>query len=174
MQVLVTAGRFVAEKDFPTLLRAFAILRARRPLGLLILGDGDLRTQLVELANDLGISRDIAMPGFAGNPFAYLARGDVFVLSSISEGLPTVLVEAMACGTPVVSTDCQSGPAEILDGGRYGPLVPVGDAEALAAAIESELDHPTDADMLKARARQFSGEAAATAYLALAASIATP
>jgi glycosyltransferase involved in cell wall biosynthesis len=107
------------------------------------------------------------MPGFMKNPFAYMTRARVFVLSSVDEGFANVIVEAMACGTPVVSTDCPSGPSEILDGGRYGLLVPVSDSKALAAAIEQQLDQPTPADLLRARAREFSVEASADAYLRL-------
>ena len=116
-------------------------------------------------ARVLAIDRDVALLGFVENPLALVARASVFALSSIHEGFGNVLVEAMACGTPVVSTDCPSGPSEILDGGRYGPLVPVGDHVALAAAIEQQLDQPTPAEMLRARASEFSVEASAGAYL---------
>ncbi len=92
------------------------------------------------------------MPGFVDNPYAFMARAAVFVLSSTYEGLPGVLIEALACGCPVVSTDCPSGPREILDQGRFGPLVPVGDDAALAAAIEDVLDHPPPAERSRARA----------------------
>jgi glycosyltransferase involved in cell wall biosynthesis len=133
--VVLGVGRLTTAKDFPTLLRAFALVRAQRPARLMILGEGELRAELERLAEQLGIAEDFALPGFAQNPYPYLKRAAVFVLSSRWEGLPTVLVEALALGTPVVSTDCPSGPAEILDGGRLGTLVAVGDASALAAAI---------------------------------------
>jgi glycosyltransferase involved in cell wall biosynthesis len=133
--VILGAGRLTTPKDFPTLLRAFALVRAQRPARLMILGEGELRADLERLAEQLGIAEDFALPGFVQNPYPYLKRAAVFVLSSRWEGLPTVLVEALALGTPVVSTDCPSGPAEILDGGRLGTLVAVGDASALAAAI---------------------------------------
>lgn len=165
--VLLGIGRLEPQKDFATLFNAFARVHRKRHVRLILLGEGSLRASLEHLAQTLGISGDVLMPGFMENPFAYLSRSSVFVLSSIHEGFGNVLVEAMACGTPVVSTDCPSGPAEILGGGRYGPLVPVGDAEALATAIETQLDHPTPVDLLKARAREFSVEAAAAAYLEL-------
>ena len=106
----------------------------------------------------------MALPGFVANPFAYMARAAVFALSSINEGLPGVLIQAMACGCPVVSTDCPSGPAEILAGGRYGRLVPPGDDAALAAAILATLDAPPAAMSLRARAGFFSVERAVAQY----------
>lgn len=105
------------------------------------------------------------MPGFSENPFAYMARAAVFVLSSGYEGLPGVLIQAMACGCPVVSTDCPSGPREILQDGRYGPLVPVHDDEALATAIETVLDKPPDRAWLSARAAEYSVDRAVDQYL---------
>jgi glycosyltransferase involved in cell wall biosynthesis len=165
--VVLAVGRLEAQKDFATLLRAFALLRQRRPVRLIIMGEGSQRPQLEQLAQALGIDHDVSMAGFTENPFAFMARANVFVLSSIHEGFGNVVVEAMACGTPVVSTDCPSGPSEILDGGRYGPLVPGGEPVALSAAIEQQLDHPTPAAALRARAREFSVEASADAYLKL-------
>lgn len=138
--VALTAGRLEHQKDHPTLLRAFAQVRAKRPARLMILGEGPDRPLLAALAQELGIADDVALPGFADNPFAYMKHAKVFVLSSLFEGLPTVLIEALACGAPVVSTDCPSGPREILAGGRYGQLVPVGDVAALAHALEGALD----------------------------------
>jgi len=137
--VLVAVGRLQVQKDYPTLLHAFARVRRTRPLRLLILGEGKERPALEALINELRVERDVSLPGFVMNPFAYMSRASLFVLSSRWEGLPTVLIEALCCGTPVVSTDCPSGPREILRDGQYGRLVPVGDAEALAAAIEATL-----------------------------------
>ena len=119
--VLVGVGRLSREKDFPTLMRAFASVRRQRPVRLLILGEGPEREKLEALARQLGLSDDVGMPGFVTNPYPYLAHAAVFVLSSLYEGLPTVVVEAMALGTPVVATDCETGPRELLDGGRSGP-----------------------------------------------------
>lgn len=133
--IIIGAGRFVRQKDFGTLLRAFAHLRKTVPARLVLLGNGRGHKQLQQLALALGIADDLWMPGFVDNPYAFLQKADVFALSSAWEGLPTVLIEALALGVPVVSTDCPSGPAEILQGGAYGRLVPVGDAPALADAL---------------------------------------
>jgi glycosyltransferase involved in cell wall biosynthesis len=165
--VVLGVGRLTTQKDFPTLLKAFARVRAVRPARLLILGEGKKRTQLELLARQLGVAADVALPGFTPNPFPYMMRASVFVLSSAWEGLPGVLIEAMACGCPVVSTDCPSGPAEILERGAYGPLVPVGDDAALAEAILSVLETPPDPERLRGRAALFSADHAADQYLEL-------
>lgn len=137
--VILAVGRLCEQKDYPTLLRAFALVQARLPAHLLILGEGPDRAELETLVSKMGLNGCVEMPGFAVNPYAYMARAAVYALSSRWEGLPTVLIEALACGAPVVSTDCPSGPREILQEGNYGPLVPVGDALALAAALERSL-----------------------------------
>lgn len=154
--VLLSVGRFEPQKDFPTLLKAFGRVRTTRPVKLMILGDGKRRRQIESLVRRLGLTADVDILGFVVNPFAYMARARGLVLSSVFEGLPTVLIEAMACGCPVVSTDCPSGPVEILDGGRFGPLTPVRDDAALARAILSILDAPPDPEILRARASLFS------------------
>ncbi len=156
--VILGVGEFVASKDFATLLRAFARLRRRRPARLVILGKGkpERHALLVSEIERLGIGRDVDLPGWVDNPFAYMARASVFVLSSIYEGLPGVLIQALACGCPVVSTDCRSGPAEILADGRYGRLVAVGDDEAMAQAISDTLDAAPDRASLRARGQAFS------------------
>jgi glycosyltransferase involved in cell wall biosynthesis len=138
--VILTVGRLHPQKDHTTLLKAFAQVRSRISARLMILGEGELRPELETLAASLNLSDDVSMPGFVENPYAYMARAGVFALSSRWEGLPTVLIEAMACGAPVVSTDCPSGPREILDGGRYGALVPMNDPTALAHAIVQTLE----------------------------------
>jgi glycosyltransferase involved in cell wall biosynthesis len=165
--VILATGRLVPEKDHATLLRAFALLRARRRTRLMILGDGEQRGQLEGLAAQLGVRVDVGLPGFEINPYRFMSRAAVFVLSSTSEGFGNVLVEAMACGAPVVSTDCHSGPAEILDSGRYGQLVPVGDPAAMAAAIEATLDDPLPTSLLRSRASDFRAAKSADSYLAL-------
>ena len=132
-------GRLTKQKDFGTLCRAIAIVRRRRPARLVILGEGEDRPVLQALVAELGIQDSVALPGFVANPFAYMSKASVFVLSSAWEGLPGALIQAMACGSPVVATDCESGPREILQDGRYGRIVPVGDAEAMAEAIEAAL-----------------------------------
>src|SRR5574337_1561356 len=163
--VVLGVGRLAAQKDFPTLLKAFARVRAVRKVRLIILGEGKERPELEILVKGLGVAADVALPGFALNPFPYMMRASVFVLSSAWEGLPGVLIEAMACGCPVVSTDCPSGPAEILDGGAYGPLVPVGNDAALAKAVLSVLETPPDPDRLRAQAAMFSVDRSVDQYL---------
>lgn len=168
--VVLAVGRLQPQKDPPTLLRAFAQLRSVRPARLVILGaesDPDYRAHLEALVDELAIRSDVAFLGFVRNPFAYMARAAVLVLSSRFEGFGNVLVEAMACGTPVVSTDCPSGPAEILDEGVFGPLVPVGDEKALAEAVTRVLTDPPSASRLKQRAACFSVERATQSYLRL-------
>lgn len=165
--VILTVGGLKPAKDHATLLNAFALVRKERKARLLILGEGNLRDELTRQACQLGISAELEMPGFVDNPFQYMARAGVFVLSSVFEGLPTVLVEALACGCPVVSADCPSGPREILDKGRYGTLVPMEDAGALARAIAHALDSSHDKTKLQARAKEFSVEQAAECYLQL-------
>lgn len=141
--VVVGVGRLTRQKNFANLLRAFAELRATTEASLIVLGEGEERPALERLAAELGVASDVSMPGFVANPHAFLARADLFVLSSDFEGLPTVLIEALAAGGKVVSTDCPSGPSEILDGGRYGALVPVGDSSALAQAMAQALGRPS-------------------------------
>jgi len=166
--VILGVGRLCEQKDFPTLIKAFARVRAKRDARLIILGEAkhsEYRTELTTLAAQLGIADDAALPGFVANPFAYMARTAVFVLSSAWEGLPSVLIEALACGCPVISTDCPSGPAEILENGKYGPLVPVGDDVALADAICSVLNTPPNRDWLRARGAMFAVDHVADQYL---------
>ena len=166
MPVLLAAGRLVEVKDFATLLRAFGALRRQRPARLVILGEGPQRGALLALAGQLGVAQDVALPGFSANPVAWMARAALFVVSSRYEGGPNVLIEALACGTPAVSTDCPHGPREILDHGRWGHLVPVGDAPALAAAMAATLDAPLPADTLRAAMAPYRVDTAARAYLA--------
>jgi glycosyltransferase involved in cell wall biosynthesis len=165
--VVLAVGRLRPQKDFETLLSAFARLRERRTARLVVLGEGPERAALQARARALGFAADFELPGFVRNPFAYMARAQVFALSSRFEGLPGTLIQAMACGCPVVSTDCPSGPREILEGGRHGELIPVGDPVALAAAIERTLVSPVAPEQLRARAAAFSAERIARAYLDL-------
>lgn len=162
--VVIGIGKLTAQKNFACLIRAFARVRATRPARLLILGEGRQREALVSLIHELGIGDAVSLPGFVANPFAYLGQAAVFVLSSAWEGLSNVVVEALACGCPVVSTDCPSGPAEILAGGKYGRLVPVGDAAALARAISATLDDPPPRERMLQRARFFSVDRAVEQY----------
>jgi glycosyltransferase involved in cell wall biosynthesis len=163
--VILGAGELGARKDFATLLQAFALLHNRRPCRLVIIGRGRQRQRLLELADTLGIREDVDLPGFVDNPYPYLAHADLFALSSRWEGLGLVLVEALALGTPVVATDCPSGPAEILQQGRFGPLVPVGDAAALAEAMAAVLAAPGPRSELQQAARPYTVSAATDAYL---------
>jgi glycosyltransferase involved in cell wall biosynthesis len=163
--VLLAVGRLVKKKDYPTLLEALRLVRRTCPARLIILGEGPERGRLEALASRLDVGAFVSMPGFRGNAFAYLARASVYVLSSISEGMPSSLIEALACGCPVVSTDCPSGPSEILDNGRYGALVPVGNPPALAAAILETLSQPRNPARLRARAAEFSVDACVERYL---------
>ncbi len=163
--VIVAAGRLRPQKDFATLIKAFARVRESRVVRLIILGEGTERTRLEQWARDLGVERDIDLPGFHDNPYAFMRRAAAFALSSRFEGAPNVLVEAMALGTPVVATDCPSGPRTILDGGRHGPLVPVADPEALAAGIVQALDHPTPGDQLRRAVSDYTIESSAQRYL---------
>jgi glycosyltransferase involved in cell wall biosynthesis len=140
--VILGVGRLTAQKDFPTLLRAFARVRLLHPCRLVVLGEGEDRQALEALAETLGVRHLVSFPGFVSNPFAFMANAAVFVSSSAWEGLPGALIQAMACGVPCVATNCPGGSREVLEGGRFGPLVPVGDASAMSAAIAATLERP--------------------------------
>jgi glycosyltransferase involved in cell wall biosynthesis len=163
--VVIGMGRLDPIKDFETLIGAFGIIRRKREVRLVILGEGPEKERLLGIAAELGVEKDLYMPGFVTNPHSYLARASVFALSSRWEGFGNVLVEALAAGTPVVSTDCPGGPAEILGSGRYGKLVPIGDAGTMADAIIETLENPPDGDGLIRRSLDFSIEAVTPRYL---------
>ena len=151
--VILGAGRLVEQKDFATLIRAFALVRKRRPARLLILGEGEKRPSLEMLAAELGISQDVSLPGFEENPYKYMSRASLFVLSSAWEGFGNVLVEALAAGAPVLATDCNNGPREILEVVGRGGLVDVGDATGLAREMLTSLDkrpEPASTEALRA------------------------
>jgi glycosyltransferase involved in cell wall biosynthesis len=133
--VILGVGKLELQKDFATLIKAFALVKKIRDSRLLILGWGPERANLEKMVNELDLQNDVALPGYVDNPYSYMARSSVFALSSAWEGLPTVLVEALALGTPVISTDCANGPFEILRGGKYGTLVPVGNSYLFAEGI---------------------------------------
>lgn len=166
--VLISVGRLTKQKDFQTLLRAFARLIGNMEARLIILGEGEERGKLESLISSLGLDERVNMPGHVSNPLAYMARSDLFVLSSAWEGFGNVIVEALGCGLSVVSTDCLSGPREILADGEYGKLVPVGNDEKLAEAMESLLLNPFLKKRQKERAQIFNDDRAAEEYLDLA------
>ncbi len=155
MPVIVSVGRLAAQKDYPTLIRAFNIVRNARACRLLILGEGKERPAIEELIRDLGLQNDVDLPGFVKNPLAFIRKADLFALSSAYEGFGNVIAEALALGIPVVATDCPHGPSEILDSDQYGKLVGVGDVDAFAAAILEQLATPVDGDELKNGAARF-------------------
>lgn len=168
--VLVSAGRLTPQKDFETLLRSLAAIDCE-DFFLIVLGEGERRSFLEGLSEQLGIDSRVDFLGYVDNPYKYMQAGDLFVLSSQYEGMPNVLVEALALGTPAVATDCPTGPRELLEDGKYGPLVPVGDSRAMAEAIKAQL-----ADLEQARKRvrklqpkleQFRPENASDRYLDL-------
>lgn len=166
--VFLAAGRFVEQKNFALLLDGFArVFRQMPEARLILIGDGPLRARLEQQASALGIDGAIDMPGFQKNPFAWFAKADAFVLSSLWEGFGNVLVEAMACGCPAVSTDCPHGPAEILMNGQFGRLATNGDAQSLSAAMLETLRHPAERTMLRHRAEAFNLETTVEAYVAL-------
>jgi glycosyltransferase involved in cell wall biosynthesis len=163
---VLSVGSFKTQKNFPLLLRAFSRLPRSFNAKLTILGEGLLRPELEGMIQELGMEDRIALPGFALEPSPWFRSADLFVMSSSWEGLPTVMIEALECGVPVVSTDCPSGPAEILENGRYGRLVPVGDALALAAGIQASLLDSHDHEALRRRAQDFAVPRIADQYLA--------
>ena len=144
IKVILAVVRLENQKDFPNILHAFAKVRTQSDFKLIILGEGKRRNKLESLISQLGLNEDIEMPGHVSNPYAYMYHSDIFVLYSLWEGLPTVLIEALACECKIVSTDCPCGPMEILDGGNYGTLIPADDTTSLARAIivahKTELD----------------------------------
>ena len=161
--VILGTGRLVKQKDFPNLIRAFALVREKIPARLVILGSGREEKTLKNLIEELNLQDKVILPGFVTNPWAYMAKASVFVLSSAWEVLPTVLIEAVAVGTPIVSTDCESGPKEILDRGKYGDLVPVGDYRSMAEAILKVLSGTTKT-VDRAWLKQFTLETATKKY----------
>jgi glycosyltransferase involved in cell wall biosynthesis len=162
---IVAVGRLTRQKGFDVLLQAFAELLRHRQASLLILGEGPERQNLERQAERLGLEGRVHLPGFDPNPYAYMARADLFVLSSRFEGSPNALKEALALGTPVVATNCRSGPAQILQNGLYGPLVPVEDPQALAQAMEQTLASPPDRQTLPRAVSEYTLRASSRAYL---------
>ncbi|RBP07340.1 glycosyltransferase involved in cell wall biosynthesis [Roseiarcus fermentans] len=162
---IISVGKLKRVKNHALLIKAFKQVVIHADARMLILGDGELRAATEQIVRDEGLSGKVLLPGSRRKPRALYESADLFVLSSDSEGLGNVLIEALACGLPVVSTDCRSGPREILDNGRYGALTPVGDADALARAMLDSLSKTHDRDALRRRAADFSPEIAAEKYL---------
>lgn len=167
LPLIMTAGRLVPQKDHMTLLRAFAKMLQEKDARLLILGQGPLRPKLEALAQKLGIANKITFQGYVNNPLPYFKEAKLFVLSSAWEGFPNVMIEAMYCGLAIVSTDCPGGPAEILEDGKYGLLCPVGDDDALAAAMLKALEEKPDPEIQKKRALDFTASKIAAQYEAV-------
>lgn len=161
---ILSVGRLTKQKDYSTLIKAFSIVKNYFDIKLLILGEGEERASLENLIRNLNLEKYVFLPGFISNPYPIFKKAKLFVLSSAWEGLPTALIEAMAFGIPVVSTDCPGGSKEILENGKYGKLVKVGDVEGLARAIIEILKNPPDPTLLKARASFFSVEKSASEY----------
>ncbi len=172
--LLLALGKLQPQKDFSTLLQAFARLRARRPGRLAILGEGPQRAHLEALARRLDIAGDVVMPGFSTAPFGWMGHAACVVSSSRFEGFSNVLVEALAAGATIVATDCPHGPADVLGGGTFGRLVPVGDAAAMAEAMAAALDAPADPARQRERAAAFSLATATDGYLAVIGPLARP
>lgn len=164
---IISVGTLKHQKNHSLLLRSFARVRRQRAARLMIVGSGPLEGELKQLAQSLGVVDDVIFTGLIIAPWAHYQTADLFVLSSDYEGYPNVMVEAMRCGLPVVSTDCDSGPREILDGGKYGALVPVGDEAALAEAILANLERKHDSTHIRARAEALSGAGTVQQYLDL-------
>ncbi|MES9968947.1 MAG: glycosyltransferase [Candidatus Thiodiazotropha sp.] len=163
--LILGIGGLRRQKDFPTLMRAFALVRQQLPCRLMLLGQGNKEGQLLKLAQELGLQDDFRLAGFVANPYAYLKGANLFVLSSLWEGSPNVLTEAMALGTSCVSTDCPSGPHEVTRAGEVAPLVPMGDPERLAAAMLQTLREPLDPQRLKEAVSEYTLEKSARGYL---------
>ncbi len=165
LPVIMGVGRFSVQKDFATLIKAFHAIQHTHPSRLMILGDGKMREELSQLIHTLGLEERVALPGFQTQVTHWVSHANVFVLSSRWEGSPNALTEALALGIPSVSTRCPSGPDEVLDNGRYGPLVPVGDDATMAEAIKHVLDHPLPAETLKSAVRDYHSHISAQHYL---------
>ncbi|MFP4480160.1 MAG: glycosyltransferase [Desulfohalobiaceae bacterium] len=164
--VILAVGRFTKRKDFATLIRAFSLLLEGQQARLILIGHGAEYSHLQNLTKELGIEQYVDFPGYQENPYAYMSRSDLLVLSSTgAEGSPNVLKEAMALGLPVVSTDCPSGPREILEHGKLGSLIPVQDPKAMAEAMLQTLRHPPQPETLRQAAQKYSVRSAARTYL---------
>jgi glycosyltransferase involved in cell wall biosynthesis len=159
------AGRLTREKDFVTLIKAFKQVRQHTDCKLVIIGEGPLRLSLERLVEALDLKDHVSLPGYAANPYAWMKKASLFVLSSAWEGSGNVLIEAMSMGVPAVSTDCPYGPSETLANGKYGALVPVGDPESMAKAMLDTLSNPLSANALQEAVAPFTLERSTQRYL---------
>lgn len=166
-ELVLAVGRLEVQKDFGTLLSAFNLIRKQRNVRLLILGNGSCREQLEQQIVEMGLEATVSLPGIAEDPFPYFRVAHLFVLSSRWEGFPNVLAEALVSGVSIVSTDCPAGPSELLGGGKFGFLVPVGDSQRMADAMLQALQNPLDRDVLSKRAEDFSIKRSVDEYVAL-------
>jgi glycosyltransferase involved in cell wall biosynthesis len=162
---ILSVGSLTPQKNYHLLIKAFSKISKKLNAKLVILGEGKLRPSLQSLILELGLKDKVLLAGFADNPYPWYLTADVYVLSSDWEGLPTVLIEALESGLPIVSTDCESGPKEILENGRYGKLVPMNDINAMSDAITISLSEYHDKEFLMRRARDFSIENISKQYL---------
>ncbi|MCS4177383.1 glycosyltransferase involved in cell wall biosynthesis [Salinibacter ruber] len=162
--VVLGVGRFVEQKQFSVLLEAFALLTRQLEVRLVLAGDGPLREELQELTSELGIEEQVDFLGFVSNPYKYMQKADLLAISSHYEGFGVVATEALACGTPVASTDCPGGPSDILEEGKYGELVDVGDARGLADAMHRVLNDPPKSERLVERAKSYRVDKVADRY----------
>lgn len=162
--LIISVARLEPSKDHKTLLRAFRKLQSTTPARLLLVGQGSLRAHLEALVLQLGLQEHVRFAGYVDNPLPLMKAADLFVLASKCEGFPNVLIEALSCGLPIVSSDCPAGPAEILNGGAFGTLVPIGDADAMAEAMRFAITSPNNKDRQRRRAQSFSLERSADAF----------
>ena len=162
--IFLAVGRLTKQKDFSTLIKAFALVKEQVAARLMILGEGECRQELEVTISNLHLQEDVALPGFVDNPYAYMKQAKALVLSSRWEGLGNVLIEALACGCPVIATDCPSGPKEILESGKYGDLVAVGDYQSLSQKMLKVINTAIDQDLLVERAKYFSIDCAVAKY----------
>jgi glycosyltransferase involved in cell wall biosynthesis len=165
--LLLAVGRLTEAKGFSDLIQAISIVLQKRPVNLMIIGEGEKRTELENQIKTLGLENFVELNGFMANPYSVLSKADLFVSSSIWEGFGVAIVEAMACGIKVVATDCLSGPAEILENGRFGTLVPPGNPQLLADAILKSVDRTVISPDAKERANDFSIDKIGHQYLSL-------
>ena len=165
--IILGVGELSDRKDFSTLIKAFALVRRERPCKLVILGEGRKRDDLIQLSADLKVEEDVWLPGFIQNPYPYMKQADLFVLTSNCEGSPVVLIEALSLGVPSVSTDCPSGPREILQDGRVGSLVPVGDVDALSKAMIHTIENPLPKEILMSAIKPYEVSYATEKYLSV-------